>query len=56
MTVIEIPFIARPVGRSLSHTLATMVMCVETGNKFHYYEPIGTQCRKPHLEIPPFYQ
>ena len=55
MTAIEIPFIARPAGRSLTHTLATMLMYVETSNKFHCYEPMGTQFRKSHLEIPPFY-
>ncbi len=39
MTAIEIQFIARPAGRSLTHTLATVLMYVETGNKFHCYEP-----------------
>ena len=53
---VVVQFIARPASRSLAHTLATMLMCVETGNKFHYDEPMGTQFRKPHLEIPPFYQ
>ena len=51
---VVVQFIARPAGRSLAHTLATMLMCVETSNKFHCYEPMGTQFRKPHLEIPRF--
>ena len=52
---VVVQFIARPAGRPLAHTLATMLMCVEMGHKFHYYEPMGTQFRKSHLEIPPFY-
>ena len=39
MSAIEIPFIARPVGRSLTYPPTRMLISLKTGNKLPYYKP-----------------